>query len=79
MFNIGKKFKSTTRDSFILVKDFLSSFNEYQDSNANKSLALVVPAPPAPDANEADNNDAAPAPSTEAAAPKTGLLSSFFG
>ena len=77
MFHIGKKFKSTTRDSFILVKDFLSSFNEYQDSNT-KSLAQVIPAPSAPDANEAENNDAAPAPPT-AAAPQTGLLSSFFG
>jgi hypothetical protein len=56
-----------------LVKDFLSSFNEYQDSNA-KSLAQVIPAPSAPHANEAaENNDAAPA-----AAPQTGLLSSFW-
>ena len=74
MFNIGKKFKSTERESFILVKDFLSSFNDYQDSNA-KSLTQVIPAPPAPDAkNEAENNDAA-----SAAALQTGLFSSFFG
>lgn len=72
MFNIGKKFKSTERESFILVKDFLSSFNEYQDSNA-KSLAKITPAPSAPDANEDENNDAA-----SAAAPQTGLLSSFW-
>lgn len=67
MFNIGKKFKSTERESFILVKDFLSSFNEYQDSNV-KSLAKITPAPSAPDANDA----------ASAAAPQTGLLSSFW-
>ena len=60
MFNIGKKFKSTERESFILVKDFLSSFNEYQDSNV-KSLAKITPAPSAPDANDAASA-AAPAP-----------------
>jgi len=55
------------------VKDFLSSFNEYQDGHIN-SLADVI----SPDADEdgkfTEEEEAAVAPS----APSAGLLS-FFG